>query len=82
MGVYGTTRFYGVEKREAQALGWLINTRGLTELIILNVGLQLKVISPVIFTMFVMMALVTTLITSPLVEWVYPKSLAMADNKS
>ncbi|MEB3191894.1 MAG: cation:proton antiporter [Snowella sp.] len=82
VGVYGTTRFYGVEKREAQALGWLMNTRGLTELIILNVGLQLKVISPVIFTMFVIMALVTTLITSPLVEWVYPKSLVMADNQS
>ncbi|AIE75255.1 MULTISPECIES: cation:proton antiporter [unclassified Synechocystis] len=71
-GVYLTTRALGVEKQEAKALGWLMNTRGLTELIILNVGLKLGVISPVIFTIFVIMAIVTTLITSPLVTRIYP----------
>ncbi|MFM7578818.1 MAG: cation:proton antiporter, partial [Microcystaceae cyanobacterium] len=58
-GVYWTTRALGVNKSEAKALGWLMNTRGLTELIILNVGLKLGVISPVIFTLFVIMAIVT-----------------------
>lgn len=71
-GVYVTTRALGVEKQEAKALGWLMNTRGLTELIILNVGLKLGVISPVIFTMFVIMAIITTIITSPLVVKIYP----------
>jgi Kef-type K+ transport system membrane component KefB len=59
-----------------------MNTRGLTELIILNVGLKLKVISPVIFTVFVIMALVTTIITSPLLEWVYPKRLIAVEPES
>ncbi|MEB3250029.1 MAG: cation:proton antiporter [Merismopediaceae bacterium] len=71
-GVYWTTRALGVNKSEAKALGWLMNTRGLTELIILNVGLKLGVISPVIFTLFVIMAIVTTIIASPLIAKVYP----------
>ncbi len=66
-GVYGTARLGGVPRPEAQALGWLMNTRGLTELIILNVALKLGVISPTIFTVFVIMALATTMMTSPLV---------------
>lgn len=81
-GVYLVTRHFGVNKRESKALGWLMNTRGLTELIILNVGLKLKVISPVIFTVFVIMALVTTIITSPLLEWVYPKRLIAVEPES
>jgi nucleotide-binding universal stress UspA family protein len=52
-----------------------MNTRGLTELIVLNIGLELKVISPLLFTMLVIMALVTTFMTSPLLEWTYPKRL-------
>jgi hypothetical protein len=50
-----------------------MNTRGLTELIVLNIGLSLNVISPLLFTMLVIMALVTTFMTSPLLEWTYPK---------
>jgi len=68
LGVYGTARLGGVPRHEAQALGWLMNTRGLTELIILNVALSLGVISPTIFTVFVIMALATTMMTSPLVS--------------
>ncbi|SJZ69117.1 Kef-type K+ transport system, membrane component KefB [Enhydrobacter aerosaccus] len=67
VGVYATARLGGVPRQEAQALGWLMNTRGLTELIILNVALKLGVISPTIFTIFVIMALITTMMTSPLV---------------
>ena len=49
-----------------------MNTRGLTELLILNVALKLGVISPTIFTIFVIMALATTIITSPLVGRIMP----------
>jgi nucleotide-binding universal stress UspA family protein len=52
-----------------------MNTRGLTELIVLNIGLNFGVISPLLFTMLVIMALVTTFMTSPLLEWIYPKRL-------
>ncbi len=75
IGTYVAARVGGIEKREASALAWLMNTRGLTELIVLNIGLELKVISPLLFTMLVIMALVTTFMTSPLLEWTYPKKL-------
>lgn len=65
-------RVMGVRWREATALGILMNTRGLIELIVLNIGLDLGVISPALFTMMVLMALVTTFMTTPLLEWVYP----------
>ena len=68
LGVYGAARLGGLPHQEAQAMGWLMNTRGLTELIILNVALQLGVISPTIFTIFVIMALATTMMASPLVN--------------
>ncbi|WP_445629093.1 cation:proton antiporter [Nostoc sp. DSM 114167] len=79
VGTYVAARVSGISKREASALGWLMNTRGLTELIVLNIGLELKVISPLIFTMLVIMALVTTFMTSPLLEWTYPKKLIRLD---
>ncbi|MGI2903097.1 cation:proton antiporter [Tolypothrix sp. VBCCA 56010] len=78
-GTYVAARFSGIEKREASALGWLMNTRGLTELIVLNIGLSLGVITPLLFTMLVIMALVTTFMTSPLLEWTYPKPLIKLD---
>lgn len=79
VGTYVAARVGGIEKREASALGWLMNTRGLTELIVLNIGLSLGVISPLLFTMLVIMALVTTFMTSPLLEWTYPKRLIKLD---
>ncbi|OUL21181.1 sodium:proton antiporter [Nostoc sp. T09] len=79
IGTYVAARVSGINKREASALGWLMNTRGLTELIVLNIGLDLGVISPVLFTMLVIMALVTTFMTSPLLEWTYPKKLIKLD---
>lgn len=75
VGTYVAARVSGVEKRDASALGWLMNTRGLTELIVLNIGLKFGVVSPLLFTMLVIMALVTTFMTSPLLEWIYPKRL-------
>jgi Kef-type K+ transport system membrane component KefB len=61
--------------REAAALGVLMNTRGLMELVILTIGLELGVISPTLFAMMVMMALATTFMTTPLLELVYPARL-------
>ncbi|WP_398344931.1 MULTISPECIES: cation:proton antiporter [Nostocales] len=78
-GTYVAARFSGIEKREASALAWLMNTRGLTELIVLNIGLSLGVITPLLFTMLVIVALVTTFMTSPLLEWTYPKRLIKLD---
>ncbi|MTJ11633.1 sodium:proton antiporter [Anabaena sp. UHCC 0187] len=79
IGAYVAARMSGIDKREASALGWLMNTRGLTELIVLNIGLELGVITPLLFTMLVIMALVTTFMTSPLLEWTYPKRLIRLD---
>ncbi|MFN8641487.1 MAG: cation:proton antiporter [Candidatus Binatia bacterium] len=66
-------RATGLDWREATALGVLMNTRGLMELVILSIGLDLGVISPTLFTMMVLMALVTTFMTSPLLAWIYPQ---------
>ena len=61
-------RASGVAWRDAVALGVLMNTRGLMELVILNVGLDLGVISPTLFSILVLMAFVTTLMTNPLLS--------------
>ena len=66
VGTWLTARLSGVPSREAQALGWLVNTRGLTELVILNVGLSLGAISTNLFTIGVLMAITTTVMTGPL----------------
>ena len=68
-GTAVAARTMGMPWRPAFALGALMNTRGLMELVILNVGLDIGVISPALFTMMVVMALVTTAITTPLVTW-------------
>jgi Kef-type K+ transport system membrane component KefB len=68
-GTAVAARTMGMPWRQAAALGALMNTRGLMELVILNVGLDVGVISPALFTMMVIMALVTTAITTPLVTW-------------
>jgi Kef-type K+ transport system membrane component KefB len=65
----------GMSLRESAGLGTLMNTRGLMELVILNIGLDIKVISPALFSMMVVMALVTTFMTTPLLEIIYPKGL-------
>ncbi len=71
----GTTvaaRMTGLGWRDAAGLGVLMNTRGLMELIVLNVGLDLGVISPTLFTMLVVMALVTTVATTPILQRLVP----------
>jgi Kef-type K+ transport system membrane component KefB len=63
-----TARLTRMGWRDAFALGALLNTRGLMELIALNVGYELGILTPRVFTMFVVMALVTTLATGPLLS--------------
>ena len=78
VGKFGGTllaaRYAGESWRDASILGMLMNTRGLMELIVLNIGLDLGIISPTLFAMMVIMALVTTMITSPVLQLLIPTS--------
>ena len=65
-GTFVAARFTGMSRPDAFALGALMNTRGLMELIALNIGYDLGILSPRIFAMLVVMALVTTALTGPL----------------
>ena len=84
-GSAAAARLTGMSWREAGAIGTLMNTRGLMELVILNIGLDIGVISPAVFAMMVLMALATTVMTSPLLELIYPPRLirhAHADDEA
>jgi Kef-type K+ transport system membrane component KefB len=67
-GAVLAARWVGQSWRNAAALGALLNTRGLVELIVLNIAYSAGVFSPTLFTMLVVMALVTTMLTSPLLK--------------
>ena len=58
----------GLSWRDSAGLGILMNTRGLMELIVLNIGLDLHIISPTVFAMMVLMAIVTTMATTPILQ--------------
>jgi Kef-type K+ transport system membrane component KefB len=64
-GTFMASRFTGLDWRKAASLGVLMNTRGLMELIVLNIGLDLGILSPRLFAMMVLMALATTIATTP-----------------
>lgn len=68
-GTVAAARITGLSWKDSSALGILMNTRGLMGLIVLNIGLDLGVISPTLFAMMVLMALVTTLATTPVLHW-------------
>jgi Kef-type K+ transport system membrane component KefB len=61
-------KFVGQNWRDSLTIGALMNTRGLMELVVLNIGYELGVLSPKIFTMMVIMALVTTFMTGPALD--------------
>lgn len=67
-GAAFTAKATGMSWKDSFGLGVLMNTRGLVELVILNAGLDLGILSPALFTMMVLMALVTTLMTSPILS--------------
>jgi Kef-type K+ transport system membrane component KefB len=71
-GSYAAARLTGLDGTTAACIGVLMNTRGLMELVVLNLGLDLGILSPTLFAMFVIMALVTTIATSPILHYFYP----------
>jgi Kef-type K+ transport system membrane component KefB len=75
-GAMIAARTSGMGWRESGAIGILMNTRGLMELIVLNIGLDIGVISPALFTILVLMALITTFMAGPLIELIYPKRIS------
>jgi hypothetical protein len=84
LGAVAGARAQRMPRRQTWALGLLMNTRGLTEIVILQVGLQLGVLDATMFTLMVIMALITTAMTGPLVRRIYPdrvlnRELAVAD---
>ncbi|KAL0262493.1 hypothetical protein SLS55_001461 [Diplodia seriata] len=72
IGAAGAARLCGLVWRESFTIGALMSCKGLVELIVLNIGLQAKILSQRVFTIFVVMALVTTFATTPLTSWLYP----------
>src|SRR3954449_3180740 len=79
IGAFAAARVQRVPRRQATALATLMNTRGLTELVILNIGVQLGVLDGEMFTLLVIMAVVTTVMTSPLLRVVYPPRVLARD---
>ena len=73
VGAMFAARISGFDLRSSAAIGALMNTRGLTELIVLNIGLDLGVVSPALFTMLVVMALVTTFMAGPALRVIDPR---------
>jgi len=78
-GAYLGARLQGVANREAGVLAALMNTRGLTELVILSVGLQLGFLDEQLYSLMVVMAVVTTMMTGPLLSVLYPRDLVDQD---
>ena len=79
---WAAARLSGEDNRSALGIGTLMNARGLMELIILNIGLERGIITPLLFTVMVIMAIVTTLMATPIFEWVYrryPPASAVVD---
>jgi Kef-type K+ transport system membrane component KefB len=72
--VYAASRSCGFVHSECTILGALMNTRGLTELIVLNIGYDLGFIPRKVFTMLVIMAVVTTVMTGPLLRMLLPRA--------
>lgn len=72
LGAAAAAKACRLPQRQVVALGVLMNTRGLTEIVILQVGAQLGVLDPELFTLMVLMALITTVMTEPLLRRVYP----------
>ncbi len=74
---WAAARLSGESPQDALAIGGLMNARGLMELILLNIGLQRGVITTTLFTIMVLMAVVTTLMASPVFELAYRRTLSI-----
>jgi Kef-type K+ transport system membrane component KefB len=72
-GAGGAAWTAGLDRRDALAIGILMNTRGLMELVVLNIGHDVGLLPARVFTMLVVMALMTTFMTGPLLRWVFDR---------
>lgn len=80
-GAYIAARFSGLSVNESRVVGILMNTRALMELIVINVGYDLHAISHIVFTMLVIMSVVSTVITTPYLRYWWPRVLALQNKK-
>lgn len=74
-GCFLAARLAGQSARESACVAALMNTRGMMGLVAINIGLDLKLLTPELFTMLVIMALVTTAMTEPLLRWWMPPEM-------
>jgi Kef-type K+ transport system membrane component KefB len=79
LGSGGSARLLGFGWREASAIGVLMNTRGAMELVVLNVGLAAGVLDSDLYSLFVLMAVATTMMTAPLLRRIYPADAVERD---
>ena len=79
LGAYGGAQLAGIRGRNAGVMATLMNTRGLTELVILSVGLQLHILDKPLYSLMVIMALVTTAMSGPLLKAIYPDRVMAHD---
>jgi Kef-type K+ transport system membrane component KefB len=78
-GAYAGARLAGVRGRRAGVLATLMNTRGLTEIVVLAVGLQLHILDQSLYTLMIVMAVVTTAMAGPLLNLIYPDRFVQRD---
>lgn len=78
-GAFLAARCHGMPARQSAALATLMNTRGLTELIALSVGLSLGIIDRELYSLMVVMAVVTTAMAGPLLRWLLPRRFVEAE---
>jgi Kef-type K+ transport system membrane component KefB len=79
IGGYAGARFTGISHQDSAVLATLVNTRGLTEIVILTVGLQEHILDTELYSLMIVMALVTTAMTGPLLAWFQRRSRADRD---
>lgn len=79
VGAAAAARLLGIRSRRAASIGVLMNTRGLTELVVLNIGLAVGILDQRLFTVMVLMAVITTVMTEPLLRVIYPDRVVARD---
>mmetsp|Transcript_10441 Transcript_10441/g.9367 ORF Transcript_10441/g.9367 Transcript_10441/m.9367 type:complete len:668 (-) Transcript_10441:985-2988(-) len=81
LGAGSVAYISGMSVRESGAVAFLMNTRGLVELIVLNLGLESNILNTKVFSVMVIMCLFTTFITNPLIEYFYPPHLRQLNSE-
>jgi Kef-type K+ transport system membrane component KefB len=79
VGVFAAARLLGTGVRQSAVLATLMNTRGLTELVVLSIGLQLGVLDRELYSYMVVMTVVTTAMVGPLMRLIHPRRSAERD---